>query len=78
MAAAAGVPALIVMGPTVASFGFISGNGYRIVKKNLFCRPCGLHGKGKCITGTFECMMSVSPVEVRDAALEILNKGKRV
>lgn len=77
MAAAAGVPAVVIMGPTIKAFGFTAGSEYTVIEKELFCRPCGLHGKGRCATGTFECMMAITPAQVRDAAMELLKKGKR-
>ncbi|MCX8093715.1 MAG: glycosyltransferase family 9 protein [Candidatus Goldbacteria bacterium] len=55
------IPAVIMMGPTVAEFGFISGKNFHIIERKLTCRPCNLHGGNICPIGTFECMRDIKP-----------------
>jgi len=56
-----GKQSFVFMGPTVSEFGFIDRENFTVLEKELACRPCGLHGKGKCATGGFECMKGISP-----------------
>ncbi|MBP7792712.1 MAG: glycosyltransferase family 9 protein [Candidatus Goldbacteria bacterium] len=55
------VPAVVIMGPTVPEFGFITDKKFFIVERKLSCRPCSLHGGNKCPIGTFECMAGITP-----------------
>jgi len=47
---------------TIPSFGFGPlGDGSRVIqsKRDLSCRPCGLHGKKKCPLDHFDCAYSI-------------------
>lgn len=73
LASAVGTPVVILYGPTVSTFGFYPyGVPFRVVKKDLVCRPCSTHGPKRCPLGHFKCMMDIGEKEVLDAALELL------
>ncbi len=67
------IPAIVILGPTVPEFGFINYRNFYVIEKKLACRPCDLHGKGRCPIGTFECMKEIKP----EMIVEKLNKLKR-
>ncbi len=76
IAASFNTPIVAIYGPTTKELGFFPYNEKSIVlEKELSCRPCGKHGGHKCPTGTFECMLSITPTEVYDAALNMLNNS---
>ena len=63
IAAAMGVSVVAIFGPTVPEMGFSPyGAGHTVIEVPLDCRPCGLHGGGKCPKGHFKCMLNI-PVE---------------
>ncbi|MCK4590291.1 MAG: lipopolysaccharide heptosyltransferase II [Candidatus Latescibacteria bacterium] len=65
LAAAMKTPVVAIFGPTVPAFGFAPwGEGNTVVQKQLKCRPCGIHGGGKCPRGHFQCMKGISPEQV--------------
>jgi heptosyltransferase II len=77
IAVACGVPTIAIFGPTTRELGFFPyGNGHTVIEKNLPCRPCGLHGANKCPLGHFECMKSITPVEVSAALRGVFEKAK--
>lgn len=55
------IPAIVILGPTVAEFGFINHKNFYIFEKKLSCRPCDLHGGNTCPIETFECMNDINP-----------------
>ena len=59
LAAAAGVPSLVLFGPTTAEDGFWTHGGYDI-SVPLSCRPCSRHGNAACPIGDHMCMHSLS------------------
>jgi len=70
---AAGCRVLTIFGSTVPRFGFYPfGEQHRVVQidRALSCRPCGIHGKTRCHTGTFECMREISVERVFDVVRE--------
>lgn len=72
IAAALGVPAVGIFGPTTRELGFFPyGPGNRVIETPLACRPCALHGSKKCPRGHFLCMRLLTVEEVFKAALEI-------
>ncbi len=75
LASAVGTRVVEIFGPTLPSFGFTPfGVPHRLVEnKTLACRPCGEHGGSRCPLGTFDCMKSISVVEVLRATEELLN-----
>lgn len=70
------VPAVVFLGPTVESFGFVTNERFTVIQKDLGCRPCHLHGGKKCPAGTFECMKGISAEEAFGAAVKILDGVK--
>lgn len=71
-----GVPAIVFLGPTVESFGFVTPERFTVIQKDLGCRPCHLHGGKICPVGSFECMKGISVREAFGAVLKILNGVK--
>jgi heptosyltransferase II len=68
-----GVPAIILLGPTVQDFGFITAGDFTVVEKQgLLCRPCHVHGGNKCPTGGFECMRGINAAAVMEKARKAL------
>ncbi len=71
IAAALGVPAVGIFGPTTRELGFFPyGPGNRVVETPLGCRPCALHGSRSCPRGHFLCMRLLTVEEVFLAARE--------
>ncbi|HAT73248.1 MAG TPA: hypothetical protein DCS63_10580 [Elusimicrobia bacterium] len=69
IAAALGVPAVGIFGPTTRELGFFPyGGGNRVIETPLACRPCALHGSRKCPRGHFLCMRLLTVDEVYQAA----------
>jgi len=69
IAAALGVPAVGVFGPTTRELGFFPyGAGNAVIETPLACRPCALHGSKKCPRGHFLCMNLLTVEEVFAAA----------
>tara|TARA_B110000046_G_scaffold35749_1_gene39001 strand:- start:18943 stop:19929 length:987 start_codon:yes stop_codon:yes gene_type:complete len=63
MASAVNAPTNAVFCSTVPSFGFGPlANQAKVIetKKNLECRPCGLHGNKECPLGHFDCAYSIN------------------
>lgn len=62
---AAGTPVFAIFGPTVPAFGFAPrGENHQVIEKDLYCRPCAIHGGRTCPTGTFLCMKGITPGEI--------------
>ncbi|MCM2268230.1 MAG: hypothetical protein NDI60_10715 [Elusimicrobiales bacterium] len=75
IAAALGVPAVGVFGPTTRELGFFPyGPGNAVVETPLACRPCALHGSRSCPRGHFLCMRLLTVDEVFSAAAASLPK----
>ena len=65
--------AVAIFGPTVEEFGFAPyGRGNMTISKDLYCRPCSLHGATKCPEGHFRCMEEIGSEEVFEAVEKIL------
>ncbi len=58
VASAFNIPTVVFFGPTVPEMGFRPfSQRYRIFEvKHLPCRPCSLHGEGRCFRGDLACM----------------------
>jgi heptosyltransferase II len=68
-----GVPAIILLGPTVQDFGFITAGDFTVMEKpGLLCRPCHVHGGTSCPTGGFECMRGISAAAVMEKVKKAL------
>ena len=75
IAAAMGVPAVGIFGPTTRELGFFPyGDGNRVVETRLECRPCALHGSKKCPRGHFLCMRLLTVDAVLKAASDAARK----
>lgn len=59
IAAINNVPGIVIMGPTVQAFGFISEKNFLVVEKDIACRPCHLHGGNCCPIKAFSCMVDI-------------------
>lgn len=69
IAAALGVPAVGIFGPTTRELGFFPyGPDNAVVETPLACRPCALHGSKRCPRGHFLCMKLLTVDEVFAAA----------
>jgi heptosyltransferase-2 len=66
LGSAANIPVYAIFGPTIPQFGFgpIADQSMIFERRNLSCRPCGIHGGKTCPTRTFACMEYISPVMV--------------
>lgn len=69
-----GVPVVAIFGPTVKELGFYPYSDRAVVVENkkVHCRPCGLHGHKVCPKDTHECMTTITPIEVFEAAENML------
>ncbi|MFQ6103481.1 MAG: glycosyltransferase family 9 protein [Candidatus Glassbacteria bacterium] len=75
LASAMGTPVVVIYGPTVPEFGFYPyGVPYRIVQKELPCRPCSIHGPRECPQDHFSCMRDIDEKEVYDAAVRLIEE----
>ncbi|MFC1553561.1 glycosyltransferase family 9 protein [candidate division KSB1 bacterium] len=72
IAAASGKRVITIFGPTIPEFGFAPwGEDHIIVGKDLYCRPCGIHGSNKCREKHFRCMNEITAEEVFEAVKKI-------
>jgi ADP-heptose:LPS heptosyltransferase len=72
-----GLKCLVFLGPTVRQFGFVTEKDFTVLEdKSLLCRPCHLHGGGKCPIGTFECMRNLKPEIVLKEITKLTRRGK--
>lgn len=63
LACAVGVPAVPLLGPTVAEDGFWVHGGHPLGRV-LPCRPCALHGRDRCPLGDHACLRGLLPQAV--------------
>jgi ADP-heptose:LPS heptosyltransferase len=72
-----GVPAVVIMGPTVQEFGFVTSRDVHVIeKKGMLCRPCHVHGGGRCPINGFYCMKDISAAEAAAQVLKIIRQGR--
>ncbi len=65
IAVAMGIPVVAIFGSTIPEFGFAPiGKNDLVIQKELYCRPCGIHGRKKCPEKHFRCMKEISVEEV--------------
>jgi heptosyltransferase-2 len=66
LAVGVGTPVVALFGATVPRFGFapLGPRDSILETLGLACRPCSIHGGPTCPTGTFECMLNISPETV--------------
>ncbi len=71
----AAIPVLMLYCSTNPSFGFYPYNNKSayLSYDDLFCKPCGIHGRTECPIKTFECGFNLKPASVILKIKEILN-----
>lgn len=75
LASSVNAPVCAVFCSTVPAFGFtpLSDKSFIIeTKKELECRPCGLHGFKSCPKGHFECAESIKSEQILEIVQRIL------
>ncbi|HHS49722.1 MAG TPA: glycosyltransferase family 9 protein [candidate division Zixibacteria bacterium] len=78
LAAAVGTPVVVILGPTVPSFGFVPyGENVTVLEPaiELSCRPCSPHGKTECPRGDLACMVSIFPDRVIASATSAVSRS---
>jgi len=75
MAAAVSTPLFVIFGSTIPQFGFrpVSEAPVFLFERKLRCRPCSLHGKGRCPRGDLLCLKDIKPEEVFKKIEEFLS-----
>jgi heptosyltransferase-2 len=68
-------PVLTIFGSTVPAFGFYPyGKQNKTIEiPDLDCRPCTDHGRYKCPLGHFKCMQDISPKQVFQVAVDMID-----
>ncbi len=71
----AGIAVAAIYCSTVPDFGFYPYNrkSVSISYKDLFCKPCGIHGYAECPIKTFECGFNLKPETVIKEIEEMIN-----
>lgn len=66
-----------IFGPTIREFGFFpwSKNSTVFEVKDLYCRPCGIHGGNKCPETHFKCMKDIRPQMIENEIKKYLTKN---
>lgn len=73
IASAMKTPVVAIFGSTIPEFGFGPyGVGHAILQKDVYCRPCGMHGRKKCPEEHFRCMKEITTQEVFQAISSLL------
>ncbi|RKY88990.1 lipopolysaccharide heptosyltransferase II [candidate division KSB1 bacterium] len=73
LAVGSGKKVVVIYGPTSPEFGFYPyGEGHTILKENIYCSPCSIHGGKKCKEKHFKCMKNITPERVFNAVLKYL------
>jgi heptosyltransferase-2 len=77
MAVARRVPVIAIFGSTVPEFGFYPyGEENTVIRKFVYCQPCGIHGRRRCPEGHFRCMTEILTAEVYQGAKKKLNEAR--
>lgn len=77
MAVAMRVPVIAIFGSTVPEFGFYPyGDDNTVIRKFVYCQPCGIHGRRRCPEGHFRCMTEILTAEVYQEAKKKLNEAR--
>jgi heptosyltransferase II len=72
MAVAMRVPVVAIFGSTIPEFGFApTGKNDLVIQKEIYCRPCGIHGRKKCPEKHFRCMKEITTEEVFEAVRKL-------
>jgi heptosyltransferase-2 len=73
IAVARRVPVVAIFGSTIPEFGFApTGKNDLVIQKEIYCRPCGIHGRKKCPEKHFRCMKEITTDEVFEAVSQKL------
>jgi heptosyltransferase-2 len=73
IASAMKTPVVAIFGSTVPEFGFGPyGVKHVVLQKDVYCRPCGIHGRRKCPEKHFRCMREITTQEVFEALSSLL------
>lgn len=73
LAAASGIPSVVIYGPTDPAKNEPWGVSSRIVRKKLACSPCYRYAIPRC-NRNFKCLRDISVAEVFDAVKEIMKE----
>ncbi len=66
---------IFILGPTGEQFGFYPHlDGAKVIKKDLWCRPCTTNGKGNCIRKERYCLTLISVDEVWNSMKDMLQE----
>ncbi len=79
MSRAVRVPVLVIYGATHPYFGFapLPDEGDYLFK-GLECQPCDVHGKKECKRGDLACLQTITPEEVVEKALNLIDKFSKL
>jgi len=76
LAVASGAHVIALFGPTVPEFGFSPwGDQHTIIAKDIYCRPCSIHGTESCPEKHFRCMEEISPEEVVEKVISNIQES---
>jgi heptosyltransferase-2 len=68
MAVGMKTPVVAIFGSTIPEFGFApTGKNDVVIQKEVYCRPCGIHGRRKCPEKHFRCMKEITVEEVLES-----------
>ncbi len=72
IAVAMRVPVVAIFGSTIPEFGFApTGKNDLVIQKELYCRPCGIHGRKNCPEKHFRCMKEITAAEVFEGVAKV-------
>jgi heptosyltransferase-2 len=77
IASAMNSPVCAVFCSTLPSFGYgpLSDDSHVLeIRGDLYCRPCGIHGRDKCPEGHFRCALEIETGQVSEMVQRILRK----
>ena len=72
LASAVGTPAAGLFGPTAPELGFAPLGRSRAIGVDLPCRPCHIHGGGRCWLGHWRCWRDLAPRDVVAAVRRLI------
>lgn len=76
MADALQIPSLVLLGPTSREMGCLPFHPMsQVIEKQLWCRPCSKNGQAPCIRKKRYCLERISPEEVFQAAVGLLQSS---
>ncbi|MFC1729105.1 lipopolysaccharide heptosyltransferase II [candidate division KSB1 bacterium] len=75
LAGAVNTPVIAIFGPTIPGFGFAPwGDRHTVIERELYCRPCSIHGTKSCPEGHFRCMREISPESLMQTVEDYIDK----